>query len=364
MRKPLLILGLVLGVLAVAFWASGGLAALEHAAVAAQRDVQNALAKALRALKTGQPGAVAGLLALSFGYGFFHAAGPGHGKMLIGAYGLGSRVRLVPLVGIALASSLAQATVAVALVYAGILVLGWTREQLVGVGENVMTPISFAAVATLGLWLAWRGLRGMRSHPVGGNTSGRQQEAVTKREGHPHIHGHSHAAHVHAAQDHGMHDHAAHGMHDNTHSAQKHHHSETHETRHGHAPHSHPDHVHDASCGHAHGPSLDEIARVRGWRDALALIGGIAIRPCTGALFVLILTWQMGIAAMGVVAAYAMGLGTASVTLTVAALSVWTREGALSALPGQGLARALPVLELAAGSLIALVSINLLLGAI
>jgi ABC-type nickel/cobalt efflux system permease component RcnA len=153
-------------------------------------------------------------------------------------------------------------------------------------------------------------------------------------------------------------------MHNNTHSAQNHHHSETHETRHGHAPHGHPDHVHDASCGHAHGPSLDEIARVRGWRDALALIAGIAIRPCTGALFVLILTWQMGIAAMGVVAAYAMGLGTASVTLAVAALSVWTREGALSALPGQGLARALPVLELAAGSLIALVSINLLLGAI
>jgi ABC-type nickel/cobalt efflux system permease component RcnA len=353
MRKPLLILGLVLGVLAVAFWASGGLAALEHAAVAAQRDVQNALAKALRALKSGQPGAVAGLLALSFGYGFFHAAGPGHGKMLIGAYGMGSRVRLVPLVGIALASSLAQATVAVALVYAGILLLGWTREQLVGVGENVMTPISFAAVATLGLWLAWRGLRGMRAQHGGGSTNGGQQEAITEGQGHHH--------HVH---DHTTHKHAAHGTHDHDHSTHDHHHADRHGPPQGHAPHGHPDHVHDASCGHAHGPSLDEIARVRGWRDALALIAGIAIRPCTGALFVLILTWQMGIAAMGVVAAYAMGLGTASVTLAVAALSVWTREGALSALPGQSLARALPVLEVAAGSLIALVSINLLLNAI
>lgn len=356
MRKPLLILGLVLGVLAVAFWASGGLAALEHAAVAAQRDVQNALAKALRALKTGQPGAVAGLLALSFGYGFFHAAGPGHGKMLIGAYGMGSRVRLVPLVGIALASSLAQATVAVALVYAGILVLGWTREQLVGVGENVMTPISFAAVATLGLWLAWRGLRGMRAQRE--SAGGNRQEAATGGQGH---HDHDHASHDHAGHSHAAQGHAGH-THD--HSTHDHHHAEKESPPHGYAPHGHPDHVHDASCGHAHGPSLDEIARVRGWRDALALIAGIAIRPCTGALFVLILTWQMGIAAMGIVAAYAMGLGTASVTLTVAALSVWTREGALSALPGQGLARALPLLEVAAGSLIALVSINLLLGAI
>jgi ABC-type nickel/cobalt efflux system permease component RcnA len=328
MRKPLLILGLLIGAGAVLFWATGGLAALEHAATAAQREVQNALATALRALKTGQPGAVAGLLALAFGYGFFHAAGPGHGKMLIGAYGIGSRVRIGPLVAIAIASSLAQATVAVALVYAGILILGWTREQLVGVGEDVMTPISFAAVATLGLWLAWRGLRGLRA------ASGAGKAPALASADHNHHHAHDHNNH---------HDHAQ---------------------AHRHAPSHDHDHVHDAHCGHAHGPSLDEIARVHGWRDALALIAGIAIRPCTGAIFVLILTWQMGIAAMGILAAYVMGLGTASVTLAVAALSVWAREGALAALPGQGLARALPALELAAGALIAIVSTHLLIAAL
>jgi ABC-type nickel/cobalt efflux system permease component RcnA len=356
MRKPLLILGLLIGAVAVLFWATGGLAALEHAATAAQREVQNALATALRALKTGQPGAVAGLLALAFGYGFFHAAGPGHGKMLIGAYGIGSRVRIGPLAAIAIASSLAQATVAVALVYAGILILGWTREQLVGVGEDVMTPISFAAVATLGLWLAWRGLRGLRAAsgparaaaPASGAAA--QHDAAHGRHDHttPHDQAQGHR-HDHAHHDHAHHDHA-HG-----HDAHPHH---------AHSDHADHDHVHDAHCGHAHGPSLDQIARVRGWRDAAALIAGIAIRPCTGAIFVLILTWQMGIAATGILAAYVMGLGTASVTLAVAALSVWAREGALAALPGQGLARALPALELAAGALIAIVSTQLLIAAL
>lgn len=322
MRKSLLILGFAVGAALVLFWAWGGLAALEHAAVAAQRDVQNALAGAIRRLRTGQPGAVAALLALSFGYGFFHAVGPGHGKMLIGAYGMGSRVRLLPLAAIAILSSVAQATFAVLLVYSGVLLLGWTRERLVGVGEDILTPVSYAAIATLGAWLALRGLRGLR-------LAGRE------------------AGHVIAPSPDRHHDHDS-AHHDRT-------------LIHGHHTHGDDD---DADCGHTHGPTPEQLAQVHGWRDALALIAGIAIRPCTGALFVLILTWQMGIGAMGILSAYAMGLGTASVTLAVAGFAVWAREGAFAALPGQGLARALPVMELAFGSLIALVSLHLLLGAI
>ncbi len=372
MRKPLLILGLVVGLAAVVFWAAGGLAAMEHAAVASQREVQNALAGALRALRTGQPGAVTGLLALSFGYGFFHAAGPGHGKMLIGAYGLGRRVRFVPLATIAIASSLAQATVAVVLVYSGVLLLGWTRERLVGVGEQVMAPISFAAVAGLGLWLAWRGLRGMsavrtiapgrapssgpdpdhrpRSEPAMGDAGPLQGRSVAHDCASPPSDTRFAADRSPPARIPADGPGPRHGAH-------------IHERTCGHATTS-GGHGHDASCGHVHGPSLDDIARLRSGREALALIAGVAIRPCTGALFVLILTWQMGIGAMGIVAAYAMGLGTASVTLAVAALSVWAREGALASLPGQGLSRLLPMLELVAGSAIALVSTHLLLGAI
>ncbi len=307
MRRTFLILGLAVGAALALLWAAGGLALIERLATDAQRQVQGTLAGAIRALKGGRPGALATLLSLCFAYGVVHAAGPGHGKLLIGAYGMGSRVRLLPLAVIALLSSLAQAGSAVVLVYAGVWMLGWTRERMVGVAEDVMVPVSHAAIAGIGLWLVWRGWRALPRRAA--------QPAAPHARDHQHGPGHDHL-------------------------------------------HAH-DHDH-ASCGHRHGPTMDEVARVTGPRDAALLIGSIALRPCTGSLFLLILTWQMGIGAAGVLGAFAIGLGTASVTLVVAGLSVWTREGAFATLPGAGLARAIPLAQIAAGGLIALVALHLL----
>jgi nickel/cobalt exporter len=102
------------------------------------------------------------------------------------------------------------------------------------------------------------------------------------------------------------------------------------------------------------------VAGVRGFSDGLALVAGIALRPCSGALFVLILTWQLGIAMAGVVGAFVMGLGTATVTVGVAAMAVWAREGAFAALPQGRVARAIPVVELALGGVIAAAALGLL----
>ena len=215
MRRTLMIAGLGFAVVLGLLWATGANDALLAYARGAQRDVQNAMAGAVRALRGGQPGAFSALMAVCFGYGFFHAVGPGHGKVLIGGYGVARRVRMLPLAGLALASSLAQAAVAVGLVSMGMLVFGWTRERLLDVGEGAMTTMGHVLVGLVGLWLVWRGLRGVMRGQV--------------------------------ADDH-----------------------------HG--------HVHDEHCDHAHAPTPDEIVRLTGWRDTLALVAGIAIRPCSGAL--------------------------------------------------------------------------------
>lgn len=284
------------------FWLSGGLEPLARWAADGQRSFQNAMATVLRQLRAGEAGALLALLGLAFGYGFFHAVGPGHGKLLIGSYGAASRVRIVPLAAIALASSLAQATTAVLLVYGGVFLFNATRAQMEAASDAWLAPASAAAIGMVGAWLAWRGMRGLwRGNAWRGGGANTQ-------ETHPHGH------------------------------------------EGGNCP----------SCGHRHGPSADDMARIGHWRDAVLLVGSIAIRPCTGALFLLILTWRMGIEGAGILGAYAMGLGTASVTVAVAVLAVSAREGAqawLASAVGQGgVARIVPVVEMAVGLLVVLVA--------
>ena len=326
MRRTLLILGLAVAVALAVLWLTGGYAALQAWVLAAQREAQSTLATAVRAIKTGQPGALLGLLAICFSYGVLHAAGPGHGKMLIGGYGIGRRVPVLALTSIALAASLVQAAVAVAVVYAGVAVLGWTRKQTEGVAADIMAPAGMLAIAGVGLWLMWRGYTGLR----------RAWAADGMAKG-----AHNHSQQDHNQQDHSKHNHAGH-QHDHSHD------------------HSAAPHVHDAHCGHAHGPSLDEVTNLTGWRDTAALIAGIALRPCSGALFLLILTWQLGIGLAGIAGTFAMGIGTALVTIGVALIAVWAREGALASLPMDRIGRALPLFELVAGALVATIALSLL----
>lgn len=258
--------------------------ALVQWAAERQREFQNAMAGAIRGLRTGQPGAWSALLAAAVAYGFVHAVGPGHGKYLIGGLGLGSSVSTTRLVTIALLSSLAQALWAVTLVYGGFSLLSYTAHQLTAFTETVLAPISYLAVALVGLMLFWRGLRSFLSR----DTSWRRQ-----------------------------------------------------------------DHGHCSGCGHAHAPAPEDVAKLTSLSDTVALIASVAIRPCTGAIFLLIIAWQMDIKLAGAVATIAMGLGTAGLTTMVAVSSVAARGVTLASAKGLGtVSTALSALQAVSGVLI------------
>jgi ABC-type nickel/cobalt efflux system permease component RcnA len=146
---------------ALALWASGGFQIIGWWVVQQQHAVQSALAGRLQALRAGEPAALWSLVALSAAYRFLHALGPGHGKALVAgaAMGTGATARRMAL--IAFAGSLGQAAVAIALVYGALAIFEATARGTVAVADRWIAPAGNLAVALIGAWILWRGLRAL-----------------------------------------------------------------------------------------------------------------------------------------------------------------------------------------------------------
>jgi len=96
-------------------------------------------------------------------------------------------------------------------------------------------------------------------------------------------------------------------------------HGHDHRHDHHHHDHHHDDHVHDEHCGHSHGPVPSELAGPGGWRRGFGAIFAVGLRPCSGAILVLVFALAQGLFWAGIAATFVMGLGTA---ITVAAIAV------------------------------------------
>ena len=132
-----------------------------------------------------------------------------------------------------------------------------------------------------------------------------------------------------------------------------------HDHDHGH------DHVHDEHCGHSHGPTPSELAGPGGWRRGLGAIFAVGMRPCSGAILVLVFALAQGLFWAGIAATFVMGLGTA---ITVATIAVhrgvrqrtW-RGGCQAGREGGG-ALVMRGIEFGAAGLVLLFGVGLLLG--
>ncbi len=265
--------------------------------------------------------ATGALVVASFIYGILHAVGPGHGKAVITSYMLADKETLRRGIFLAFLSSLIQALSAITLVGGLYLAARATGMQTKWV-EAWLETLSWAFVAVIGAWLMFKQIRPMlfRRRTASGPHVHHDHDHEHVRE---HAHGehfHSHAFHVHE------HDHEPHGHGEAASGA----HEEACGCGHDHAHDHDANHVHDEHCGHAHLPGPDELKGELSWARALAISFSVGVRPCTGALLVIIFAATQGLIWAGILATFAMAFGTALTVSSLAALSVGSRSLAVA----------------------------------
>ena len=98
--------------------------------------------------------AVYGLLGLSFTYGIFHAAGPGHGKAVISSYLIANGETWRRGIALSFASALLQALAAVAIVGIFAAILGGTAATMTQAARAIEIA-SYCLIVAVGLRLCW-----------------------------------------------------------------------------------------------------------------------------------------------------------------------------------------------------------------
>jgi nickel/cobalt exporter len=227
------------------------------------------------------------LLALSFLYGVVHAAGPGHGKAVVSSYLLATRQTLRNGILLAFVASLAQAGGAIALILVASLVLHMTSVSITS-ASFYFEIVSDALIAMLGCWLVWSKIIrptwtpklkfGSVNFPAGP-----RRYLVTES--------------VSASRFQAF---------DTTDDSD----------------------VGACACGHSHMPDAAAVAGSLDWRKAWTVVASTALRPCTGALIVLVFSISQGLQWAGIVATLVMGLGTAVTVAALAVLAVSARKTA------------------------------------
>ena len=271
--------------------------------LAKQAEFYRAMSSTIRAAKT-DGSAFWTLLGISFAYGVFHAAGPGHGKAVISSYLIANEETARRGIVLSFVSALLQALVAVLIVGIGAWLLGATARTLCST-ERIIEIVSYGLIALLGAWLVFTKGRGLLRALPWSFAAPQPTPVAVAAGGHDHNH-HEHHHHDHAHHGHDHHHHHGQGHHDH---------------HHGHDHHDHG-HVHDEHCGHNHGPSPSELAGPGGWTRGLSAIFAVGLRPCSGAILVLVFALAQGLFLAGVAATFVMGLGTALTVATIAVIAV------------------------------------------
>ncbi|MFD3246184.1 nickel/cobalt transporter [Rahnella aquatilis] len=230
-----------------------------------QRELHQELAGLLRQVKQNPMQAGMTLAGFSLIYGVIHAIGPGHGKIVITTYLATHPSRLKSSLKLTFASAIVQGLVAILLVTVVLGVLQLSSRQL-HQSSFWMERGSFILVMLLGVLLCWRALKKM-------------WQTIKSLRPAP-------AMKIHSL-----------------------------------SPMGNEMHVHDehCGCGHQHVPSDQQLQAGGDLRTQIAIVLAMGLRPCSGAIMVLLFAKVIGVYSWGVISAITMALGT---SLTVSLIGV------------------------------------------
>lgn len=258
--------------------------------VAQQATFYRALSGLIRAAKT-DGSAYSALIGISFIYGIFHAAGPGHGKAVISSYLVANEETWRRGIVLSFASALLQAVTAVVVVAIAAVLIGATAKMM-GDTVRVIEIVSYALIVLVGARLLWVKGRAF-IHAL-------HEVRATSEAAHDHHYDHSHD-------------------HSNGHESGR-----AHDHTHGHDD----DEDGILPWGHAHGPEPEELAGPGGWHRGLSAIVAVGLRPCSGAIIILVFALAQGLFLAGVASTFVMGLGTAITVAAIATLAVAAKGAA------------------------------------
>ncbi len=234
------------------------------------------------------------LVAMSFGYGVFHAVGPGHGKAVIVTY-LGTNNESVRRgIFISFSAAILQALIAIVLVSALARLLKFKLAEVHNYG-NDMALVSYILVIMLGGMLVITALRrlGILRLPKAHRRTSHHDHHLAPQSSKQSLA----FSHLQAPSSYGA--------------------------GHDHSRKSDQSREHSSSCGcsHAHVPEENESI----WQT-LTVILSMGFRPCSGAIVVLIYAHLVGVYGYGVAATLIMGIGTGLSVSLIAVAALYARS--------------------------------------
>jgi nickel/cobalt exporter len=240
-----------------------------------QRELHQQLAYAIKEINEVGATATWPLILLSFFYGVFHAVGPGHGKIVISTYLLTQETQLRRGLLLTLIASLCQGLTAIITVLGSIAFFNLSMREVKGTAAE-LELVSYGLIMLVGVGLVisrarrlWRRRQHFSPPPVQNNE---HTDLITV----------------------------------------------------------HNDHMQNTlECVHTHSVPQQYLDVPISWKALVGTIVSIGIRPCSGAILVLLVSYSMDLTWAGIGAVFAMSLGTAITVSILAGLAVFARKTSL-----------------------------------